>query len=198
MRMRLSVSLMTAAMLVGGVASSGPPTSSAATPPAVVPARKSLPKSFEQPIGRKFDASQPCAGMPDLAIMDLTTTTNSPGWVWACATVQNSGGLAWSSRESQVGVAVVDSLGGRVIAGGIASLAPGVSLDKCGWVRVPGLLRIGVETLRSGECEATMTLTAQLQFDLDIRNDGNPANDDCLASDNARSVSVAYTTACPW
>ena len=142
-----------------------------------------------------------CRNAPDLAIQSLTAQDRGfKGWLYVCAPIKNVGGRAWSSNSNQVGVSFTSTIPrsspGR--AAGFSHLAANATVNRCGWVRAPGLLRTGHDTPRYGECKATKTVTASLNFDPDIRADGNTANDDCMSTNNRRSVTVNYMVECPW
>jgi hypothetical protein len=142
-----------------------------------------------------------CGSKPDLAAVAQTADNKGyKDWLYVCTSVRNNGGVAWSSNAAQISVQARASVTGSTVsnAGGIASLAPSASVNKCGWMKVPGLLRMGHSTPQWGECAATLTVTSQFVFDPDILSDGNTANDDCLSTNNKRSTAFNYMQACPW
>lgn len=142
---------------------------------------------------------QLCPSNPDLAVQPLTANNHgTEGWVWVCAPVKNTGGVAWSSASSQVGVRVASSMGGSVSMNGFSTLAVGETIPRCSWVRAPGLLRQGHDTPAYGECQVEMTITASLMLDPDLYGDGNAANDDCLSGNNRRTITIPYMAECPW
>ena len=147
---------------------------------------------------------QLCAGSSDLAVQPQTVSIttygsiHAAGWAYVCTPVKSVGGVAWSSAANQVGIEVSNSLGGSVSLGGFSTLAVGSSMTRCGWVKAPGLTRVGHHTPEFGECKAEFTLTSALTFDPDILLDGNTANDDCLSKNNQRTTTVNYMQSCPW
>lgn len=141
---------------------------------------------------------QLCSDRPDLSVQSQAVTNQGrQGWIHVCTPIKNSGGATWSSDAAQLGISVSNSLQGTASLSGFASLAAGSSTTKCGWVRAPGLLRMGHHDPQPGECKATMTVNSKLVFDPDISLDGNTANDDCLANNNSRSKTVSYMAECP-
>jgi hypothetical protein len=139
-----------------------------------------------------------CPDAPDLSVQVQSTSSSTKDWLYVCTPIKNAGGAQWSSSAAQLGLNVSTSLGGTKSLSGFATLAPGSSFTRCGWVKANGLIRAGHDTAKFGECQATLTVTTALSFDPDILLDGNEANDDCKASNNTRTSTVKYMAACPW
>ncbi len=144
---------------------------------------------------------QLCTSKPDLNVASISATNSGyAGWLYVCARVKNTGGATWTSNASQVAVRSTSNASGSgtVNGSGFASLASGATVNRCGWMKLPGLLRMGHDEPQWGECKATLTVTSSLSFDPDILSDGNTANDDCLATNNKRTSSFNYMQSCPW
>jgi hypothetical protein len=142
---------------------------------------------------------QLCKSRPDVAVESVSAPSSAPGWLRVCTTVKNRGGAAWSSNASQVMVQA--SAGRESVSGtGFSGLAAGSTVQRCGWLKLPGLLRLGHDAKPAANvCNASVNVTSQLVFDPDILLDGNSANDDCLSTNNKRTVSINYvfSGSCP-
>ena len=157
--------------------------------------------SNQLPPGQQPQPVLLCPSKPDLNITSISATNSGfKNYLYVCARVMNGGGAAWSSNASQIATRATTNAAGTTTAnaGSITSLAVGATVSKCGWVKVPGLLRMGHDEAQWGECTATLTAKSQFVFDPDITTDGNTANDDCVAANNKRSASFNYMVACPW
>jgi hypothetical protein len=140
-----------------------------------------------------------CESKPDLGIAAQTASQfNYPGYTYVCTPIKNAGGKAWSSGAGQQTLTISNSLGGSASKPGPTSLAPGASTTTCMWVKAPGLLRMGHDEPKWGECKLTMNVTTKLLFDPDILSDGNTSNDDCNPNNNTRKVTWNYMGSCPW
>lgn len=145
-----------------------------ATPPVALP--KPLP------------ALPPGAGTcPDPALRGLTfkIVERTPahrvsGRVSLIATVENVGKAEYRSRPNQQIVELYETVPGRsprrVAAREFTNLAPGQRIDLV-WTRV-------WNAASPAEGEFPPTYEARISYDPDIRIDGNPANDECNATNN--------------
>src|SRR5688500_12275534 len=122
--------------------------------------------------------TQVCPTAPDLSVQTLTATNRGyKDWLYVCTPVKNLGGAAWTSDAAQSEVSATSNAGGSsaVNSSGFASLAVGSTVTRCGWMKVPHLLRTGHDEATFGECQTALTVTSRLSFDPDIRQDGNTA-----------------------
>lgn len=89
-------------------------------------------------------------------------------------------------RVIVVNVSGVDYVSGpnqQMVQTSVSRRSAGTAIHRFGNVPAGGRLVVGGPTTRSG-----VTATARIVFDPDIRNDGNPANDDCRAGNNKAVV----------
>jgi hypothetical protein len=149
-----------------------------------------------------------CAGKPDLAVDALTfsaatlhvTLTNGAtadvplqGKANICVRVKNVGPASWSAAADQSSISVSTDNG--VISGtlaGITTLAPGAVVERCSFVTVPGLLKVGHEPEGPGKCPVSKMVTARIVLDPDFASDASTSNDDCLAKNNTKTAQFDY------
>lgn len=170
-------------------------------PPAAVGAMLPTSLFFKPPPGV-------CSGKPDLAVDAVTFApatisvqlTNGQtanvalqGQAKVCVKIKNVGPAAWSADAAQSNISVATDNG--VISGtlaGVTTLGAGASVERCGFVAVPGLLKVGHEPEGPGKCPVSKMVTARIVLDPDAASDASTSNNDCLAKNNDKTVQFDY------
>lgn len=153
--------------------------------------------------------TKPCEG-PDPAIVKIDvrkSASSGKGYLTVVAAVQNAGTGDFVSNPDQAAIMVQvydarqsgASAYTTVKLQKVSRLNKGASLNVRGdRYRIDNFIEWGHRTATSGECQAEREAIVYMNYDPDIRMDGNPRNDDCNANNNRRTETVPFMVQCPW
>jgi hypothetical protein len=151
----------------------------------------------------------PCNG-PDLAVTQLSVKAqniNGKWWAVVQAQVINKGSMDFDAKPGQ---AVTQLILKKLWAPGeqsvmtsntITHLGKGAGVNAGGSFLLSDYLRADcTQPLKPNECCHEIQIVLKIVYDPDIRNDGNPANDDCNAGNDTSvdtpDTHLKYTVTC--
>ena len=143
---------------------------------------------------------------PDLAITSFNVTKSAAGRLSIQATVKNIGSADYTSNPNQQSVTLQvynPSITGPasikiLVTRNFTNLAKGATMTVSANTTLEFFKEWNDPTPDPGECLAERIVSANINFDPDIRMDGNKNNDDTNSSNNTKTETVKYIAECPW
>jgi hypothetical protein len=136
--------------------------------------------SIAQVIDPNININRPSCPNPAVTDLQIQTQNLADGYVKVTvkATVKNIGGKAYSSNPGQQALFLYKN-GTYVAKKDFEDLAVGISFSMT-----------YSYTAKRTVVAQTVSFKAQINYDPDIRMDGNTGNDDCKSADNSKEKSI--------